>query len=76
MHNLSLGAKFVELAQKRMSKALDALANLRGLANRNSYVYTDEQVKAMFKAVDAEMERLAALFKAGDAVEKSNSFTF
>ena len=69
-------AKFTDLAQKRVGKALDALATLRGLANRSSYVYTDDQVAKIFSAVNAEMDLLAGLFKAGEAKAKTGSFTF
>ncbi len=56
--------KFKELAGKRVSKALDAIALIKGLANTQNYSYTQEQTQKLGEALRAEvlsvMERFAA----------------
>ena len=57
-------AKFRELAGKRVSKALDAIALIKGLANTANYSYTEEQTAKIGEALKAEvvsvMEKFAA----------------
>lgn len=56
--------KFKELAGKRVSKALDAIALIKGLSNTTNYTYTQEQTQKIGEALRAEvlsvMERFAA----------------
>ncbi len=56
--------KFKELASKRVSKALDAIALIKGLANTANYSYTQEQTQKIGEALRAEvlavMEKFAA----------------
>ncbi len=47
--------KFVELANKRVSKALHDIQLISNLSNRSNYHYTDEDVAKMFKALGAEL---------------------
>lgn len=67
---------FVRLAEARLTRALDAMAGLRGLANRNSYSYTPDQVKVMFKALEGELTTLQNLFAPGAAVQEKTGFSF
>lgn len=62
------GQKFARLATSRTNKALDAIANLGGLASKTNYEYTDEQVAKIFGALEAEMTKLQTKFKNPDAV--------
>ena len=47
--------KFVELANKRVSRALKAIQLIGNLSNRSSYDYTEEDVRKIFKALEDEM---------------------
>lgn len=62
------GQKFARLATSRTNKALDAIANLGGLASKTNYEYSDEQVAKIFGALEAEMTKLQTKFKNPDAI--------
>lgn len=62
------GQKFTRLANSRVPKALDAIANIGGLASKTNYEYTDEQIAKIFGALEAEMTKLQARFKNPEAV--------
>jgi len=47
--------KFVELANKRISRALKAIQLIGNLSNRLSYDYTEEDVTKIFKALEDEL---------------------
>ena len=47
--------KFVELANKRVSRALKAIQLIGNLSNRSSYNYTEEDVSKIFTALEDEM---------------------
>lgn len=66
---------FIRLADARVTKAMDAIAALRGLANRNTYTYTMEQVKAIFGALEGEMSTLQGLFAPGAAAQETKGFS-
>ena len=55
-------AKFVELAEVRTTKALNQIATLRGLGNRNNYEFTEDQVAAILGALRAEVDTLEKAF--------------
>ena len=59
-------SKFVELASKRMNKALKAISQLSNLANRANYSYTVNQVDAMVKALRVEIQSVEDAFKTKD----------
>lgn len=54
--------RFVRLGQSRTSKALDAIANIGGLANKGNYEYTEEQANKILKALEAEVVKLSQKF--------------
>lgn len=54
--------RFVRVASLRVNKALSAIANIGGVANRANYEYTDEQVQKIFGALDKEVQNLVARF--------------
>jgi hypothetical protein len=47
--------KFVELASKRVSKALHDIQLIGNLSNRSNYHYTEEDVAKIFRALSAEI---------------------
>lgn len=61
-------AKFARLANLRVNKALDAIANIGGLASKSNYEYTPAQVGALFGALESELSRLQTKFKDPEAV--------
>jgi hypothetical protein len=48
--------KFVELANKRVSKALHDLQLIGNLSNRSNYHYTEEDVAKIFRALGSELK--------------------
>lgn len=60
--------KFARLANLRVNKALDAIANIGGLASKTNYEYTPAQAGAMFAALEGELTKLQSKFKNPDAV--------
>ena len=61
--------KFVELAQKRVTKAINAIRSIRKLASPN-YVYTGEQVNKISEALKAEVLEAHEAFSAKGPVAK------
>ena len=55
--------KFVRLANSRTGKALDAVANLGGLANPTNYEYNAEDWVKIFTALETELSKLQARVK-------------
>lgn len=55
-------AKFVELATKRVNKALNAIRQLENLSNRGSYSYTDEQAAKLVSALGAAVVKVRDRF--------------
>jgi ABC-type Fe3+-hydroxamate transport system substrate-binding protein len=57
--------KFVELATKRVNKALDQLRLVGNLANRTTYEYSDDEAKKIVRALQKEIDTVKSKF--GDA---------
>lgn len=55
-------AKFVELAEKRVNRALKDLRLISNLANRSNYEYTDADVRKIIKVLQAEVNAVKARF--------------
>ena len=55
--------KFVELANKRVNKAIKDLKLIGNLANRKNYEFTDEQVKKIIKALQKEIDSIKQTFR-------------
>jgi len=67
---------FIRLAEQRTNKVLKAVRTLGHCSNINLYEYDSEQVEAIFKAIEEEIEtvkikfeREGKVFKLGDDVE-------
>lgn len=69
-------AKFKELAQKRMTKAIKAIGQLTNLANRNNYEYTDAQVQSMLDALDAQLTVVQEAFAQPEKGASVGGFEF
>lgn len=63
--------KFKELASARVSKLLAQIENVQRLSNRNSYVYTPEQVQRIMGALETAFKGLDHSFKSTAAQAKS-----
>ena len=64
--------KFVELAEKRVGKALNMLKLIKNLSNRSHYEYDEVQVGKIIKALEVEMQSLKSASKAG--ISKNKGF--
>ena len=67
---------FIKLAPKRIQKAIDAIANLNNLANKNSYGYSAEQVEKMKSALETQLSTTLARFAADAKEEAATGFAF
>lgn len=59
--------KFVRIAEPRVTRACKAISLLGNLAG-SSYEYTEEQVEAMFGAVQQELDKARAAFRKREGV--------
>ena len=55
-------AKFVELANKRVNKAIAQLRLVGNLSNKSAYEFTDEDTRKIVKALQKEVEAIKAKF--------------
>ena len=58
-------AKFVELANKRVNKAIAQLRLVGNLSNKSAYEFTDDDARKIVKALQKEIETLKAKFSDG-----------
>lgn len=54
--------KFVNLAEKRVQKALDAIESIGKLSNRSNYSYSDDQVKKIKSALVSKVNIVMSRF--------------
>jgi hypothetical protein len=54
--NRDKSAKFIELANKRVNRAIKDLKLITNLSNRQNYEYSEEQAKKIVKALQHEVE--------------------
>ena len=55
--------KFVRLAEARVSKAMQAIRLVGNLNNRSAYDYSEDDLKKIVKALNAEVDAMAARFR-------------
>ena len=67
--------KFIRIGEYRMNKAVDAIGRLENLANRSFYEYTQEQVDAMFQALEGRVAEVKSRF-APKKAQEGKSFSF
>lgn len=63
--------KFIELANKRVNRAIKDLQLVGNLANKANYDYTDDQAKKILKALQQEVDFLKQAFSATGDSQKS-----
>ena len=57
--------KFVELANKRVNKAIAQLRLVGNLSNKSAYEFTDDDSRKIIKALQKEVETLKGKFSEG-----------
>jgi hypothetical protein len=55
--------KFVDLASKRVSRAMKSIHLIGNLSNRSNYDYTDEDVTKIFRALQEELSSCKKRFE-------------
>lgn len=55
--------KFVELAEKRVRRAIKDIRLIGNLANKSTYEYSEEDARKIIKALNYEMTNLKARFE-------------
>ena len=64
--------KFVELAQKRVTRALKDIRLIGNLSNRSNYTYTDDDAKRIYKTLLNALNELKGRFdRKGDDTDIS-----
>ena len=48
--------KFIEIAEKRVTRLLNDIRLIGNLSNRNNYEYSPEDVAKIFSAIDSELK--------------------
>lgn len=64
------GAKFIELANKRVNKAIKDIRLVGNLSNKAVYSYDEDQAKKIIKTLQKELDSLKAKF--GSAESEDN----
>ncbi len=65
------GAKFVELANKRVNRAIKDIKLISNLANRQNYYFTDEQARKIVRALQQEIDQVKQSFSNTEEVSRS-----
>ncbi len=73
--NETKSEKFIRISEYRTNKAVDAIGRLENLSNRGAYEYTQEQVDAMFLALESRIAEVKAKFALKKGTE-SKAFCF
>jgi ABC-type Fe3+-hydroxamate transport system substrate-binding protein len=55
--------KFVELAEKRVTRALNDIRLIGNLSNRSNYTYTDDDARKIYKALRDAVEEVRNRFE-------------
>jgi len=61
--------KFIELAEKRVTKAIKDLRLIGNLANKTNYSYTDDDSKKILNALEYEVKNVRRKFESTSADE-------
>lgn len=62
MNERDKSAKFVELANKRVNRAISDIKLISNLANRQNYEFNDEQARKIIKALQQAVDQLKQSF--------------
>lgn len=61
---------FKRIAVKRTNKILESISKLQNLTNTSFYEYTDEQIDAIFNAIQEELNKQKKIFEDDRKKEK------
>jgi uncharacterized membrane protein required for colicin V production len=61
---------FKRIAENRTNKIVNMISKLQNLANSSFYEYTDEQIDAIFNAIQSELNKQKEIFKKGKTQKK------
>ena len=61
---------FKRIATNRTNKIIDMIASLGNLCNTSFYEYTDEQIEAIFEAIQKELDNQKKIFEDDKKKEK------
>ena len=64
--------KFVDLAEKRVNKAIAQIKLVGNLSNRTNYSYTEEDVRKIHKALKKALDEMKARFDSKGGNEEKN----
>lgn len=56
--------KFIELAEKRVNRAIKDIRLVGNLSNKSNYKYSDEDVRTIFAAIEKELKQARERFQA------------
>jgi hypothetical protein len=65
-------AKFIELANKRVNRALKDIQLIGNLANRQNYDFDDDQVRKIIRALQQELDVVKQSFQLSEDLSKKN----
>lgn len=60
-------ARFMRLAERRVTETIRKMRLVGNLSNRHNYSYTNEQVKQIVDALEAEIRQIRARFRQEDS---------
>lgn len=63
-------AKFVELANARVVRAINDLRLVGNLSNRKNYEYTDDEARKIIRVLESEVDILKEKFRSKPAEQK------
>ena len=66
--------KFMSLAEARTSKAMKQIRLIGNLSNKSSYEYNEDEVTAIFIALEAELGRARARFDNTSHLDSAATF--
>lgn len=64
MNDTNSRKKFVELAEKRVTRTIKDIRLIGNLSNRSNYSYTDEDVRKIYRTLKTELDNLKSRFDA------------
>lgn len=64
-------AKFVELANKRVNRAIKDIKLISNLSNRQNYDFTDEQARKIVRVLQQEIDQVKQSFSNTEEVGRS-----
>lgn len=72
MSSRDKAAKFVELANKRVNRALKDIQLIGNLANKQNYEFNDEQARKIIRALQQELDGVKQSFQLAEDSSKRN----